>query len=939
VYGSRLPLLLAALCLALSAGAGRAEPAARLVLSPQEKAYVAAHPTLTAAMVDVSIPPLQSWDAEGRPDGIVAEYFALIEQRTGLRIQVLRAASIVARDADFGARRADLLPLVLAGDPVARMALTTAPFLQATPVYVTRRDTADFSPTGNLGGLRVAVTPGGAFEQFLRRRFPDAPLVLTTTPLDELRAVSEGRADVRIGMLPTTVHAIESQLLANLSVRAYADGAPQSYSMGVQADQPVLHGLLSRTLASITPAEHQAILAKWVPVRHFLAIDAQALLLTEAERAWVRQHPRIRVAYDRAFTPYSFEHDRTMQGLGPDLLRKAAQQVGLEIAEERPGTWAQAFEDLVAGKADMLVAAGRNDERRRLLQFIGPWSSSPTAIVTRGLRNAGPYELGDLLGAPLAVQERHFLIPHLQRKYPGLRLLHKPTLQEALQAVRDGTAEAAIGNLQVVADMIRRDHPGTLTVSGGVVDGDSELFFALRQDQPELAVVLRKGLEAISEAERSQLRQRWLVVSYAPGWSMREVLLVFGPALAVALVALWVVRRGNRRLQAEARQRQQAQQQLHEALQREQALSAGKTRFIGALSHEIRNPMAAMVGAAGLLRGEVSGDTARRLVAGIEHAGDGLLELLSRTLDFSKAEGGMLSMRSEWVNPADWCRRLCDAYVAPALAKGLRVETRLHGPPGLQAEFDPVRLGQVLSNLLSNALKFSDAGAVTVELWQDAERAQLRVAVQDTGVGIPEAELPQLFQPYSQLPSTRSRHAEGSGLGLALCREIVQHMGGRIDVSSQPGQGSRFTVEVPVAWRPAPSPAPASLPAAAKAESGTAGSVLVVDDDPVGLLITSEQLRRMGFEVATADGGEAALALWQGSAFALVLTDCHMPGIDGFELARQIRQTEAGRHTRIVALTGSTDAEEHARCRACGIDAVLVKPAEPAALQASLRAA
>ena len=938
-----LMALMALVALTAPAGGATIEIVAPspMALTTVEQAYVRAHPVVTAVFVDAAIEPLQAWTADGRLSGIIAEYFAIVEQRSGMKIRALRVPTLAERDAEFLARRADILPLVLYGSPVAQTALNTAPFFEAAPIYLTRRDTTDFSASGRLGGLRVAVTPGSAFETFMRRRFPDAAFVSTASPLDELRAVATGRADVSVGQMPVAVYAIEKQLLANLSVRAFAEGAPSSYTMGVHAGETVLRDILDKALAGITPAQHRAIAAKWVPLRHLLDLDASQLLLNDAERAWVRTHRRVRVAYDREFAPFSEEHERTMQGLGPDLLREVTRRLGLEIVEERAGTWTEAYASVVGGHADMLVAAGRNDERRIDLQFVGPWVSSPTAIVTR--RSViGPLELGDLLDAPLAVQEQHFLIPSLRRKYPGLKLLLLPTQQEALAAVQRGDAGAAIGNIQVMSRLVQRLHPGELTISGQIVDGDSELFFAVPRAQPELGVILGKGLESISESDRSQLRQKWLAVNYEPGWPVRQVLLVFGPGLVIALLAVGLVRRANRRLRSEAAQRQRAQQQADASLQREQRVSESKSLFIASLSHEIRNPMAAIVSAAGLLRRRDIDADGRRLLAGIEQAGDGLLALLSRALDFSKAESGMLSTRVEWVEPRAWCQRFCGAYAALAASKGLWLSTQVDASPGLQAEFDPVRLGQVLSNLLSNAVKFCERGGVDVHLVLDEAAARLTLTVTDSGVGIPASELSRLFEPYSQLPSTSSRHAEGSGLGLALCREIVEHMGGRIDVRSDPGQGSRFEVDLPLACRVADAADGAAVAGPAEVASDWQREpVLVVDDDAVSLLVTSEQLREIGLQVTALDSGEAALEHWRRAPCSLVITDCHMPGVDGFELTRQIRQAPGvpGRRPWIVGLTGSTDADEHAQCRACGMDDVLIKPLRVAMLVERLRPA
>jgi two-component system, NarL family, sensor histidine kinase EvgS len=925
-----------------AADSRKANEPPQFLLSPAERAWVAANPVLKVAFIDHTIAPLQSWTADGRPDGVVGEYLALLSARTGLKMEPVRSPTLAQRDADFVAGRTDLLPLVLRGDALEASVLTSLPYFNAPAVFVTRRDQLGFAASGRLAGLRVAVMPGSAFDLYVQRRFPDAVRVEVPTPLDELKAVSDGRADVRLGQLPTTVHAIESQLLANLTVRAFADDAPGSYAMGVRRSQPLLHALVDRALRSITPAEHEAIRARWVPARTYVDFDALGMLLNEAERQWLREHPRLRVAYDRGFAPFTFEHDRRLQGLGADLLREVARRLELDIAETRAGTWTEAYQAARRGEVDLLVAAAPNEERLAEFEFVGPWSTSPTAIVTA--RSAtGPLDIGDLNGRCLVLQDDHFLLPRLARKYPGIRVRTLPTPDDALRLVRAGACDAALGNMHLMSQLIQRDHPGTLTVNGVVADGDSELYFAVRRDRPQLAAVFRKGLDAISESERSRLRLKWLAVNYQPGWTLVQALALFGPGLLAAAAIVWVVRRSNRQLEREIAQRRGAEARLADALDREQARSQSMIRFVAWLSHEIRNPLGAIVSAAGVLARETRGADSARLVAGIQQAGDGLVDLLTRTLDVSKAEAGLLTVRARWVAPRAWCDGIVVPFAALARDKGVQVRVQPEGLDGVEAEFDPVRLGQVLANLLSNAIKFTPAGGeVQVGLRLDRDAGRLHLRVQDSGPGIPSAERERLFQPFSQLPSTQERHAEGWGLGLALCAKIVAQMNGRIDVAPALATGARFDAELPVAWRAPVAEAPAApvaVPAAAAAWRHE--PLLLVDDDPVNLLVTTETLRADGWQAVQAFGdAESAFAHWQRHGARVVVTDLRMPGLDGVELARLLRQAAGSGPARpwIVALTGHADPGEAAACRAAGIDEVMLKPLQPAVLAARLAA-
>lgn len=942
-------------------GVAQAQP----LLTDDQRAWVAAHREVRVAVQDASLPPLQSFTADGQVSGMLGDYLQRLADRTGLVFRPVKSATLAARDADFRARRVDLLPMVYSGDVIEHEARLTAPYLRLPSVFITRRDVTDYTPNGNPGRLRVAYTTGSAFEQHWRKRHPDARYVPFDTPLEALRGISTGAADIALVSLPLATYLIETQRLGNLVGRAFATDAPSSLAMGVHPDATMLAAIVAKGLDSLSEAEHQRLFEKWMPARHFLQLDA-TVALTDEELRWLRQHSRVRVAYDREFAPFTFEADHEMRGLGADMLREVSRRLGLELIEQRPGTWAEAFGAARDGRVDVLVAAARSEERGGQFLFVGPWSVSPTALVTP-VGQAGPMSLADVGSRALAVQDEHFLIGYLGRRYPAIELRRVTSLHEMLVLVRAGDVAAGLGNMQVLSQMIQRDHPGALTLSGTVPDGDSELYFAVAKDRPELAAVLSKGLAALSDGEKAGLRQTWLAAVYQPGWSPRQVLLTAAPwLLGLALVGatLW---RQRQRWRREVLRRRETHKALSLSMQRMEEASLSKSHFIASLSHEIRNPLGGMIAAADLLKRDLKGSPAAARVDTIRRAGEGLLDLLARTLDFSKAESGMLSMEPSWVPVTAWCRRTCAAYEGAALQKGLRLQVRCEagqgGAPDSEALIDPVRLGQVLANLLSNAIKFSALGTVQVALTVDAAAQRLRLSVRDDGPGIGALDQERIFLPYTQIGGEAAApHAGGHGLGLALCRQLVEQMGGSIGVHSRPGEGCCFRVDVPAAVRMPPVAGEVATPSGAAAAlaspSRAAGSdsapafgavapggvwsateLLLIDDDPVGRMIHAELLSTLGWTVREQASAVQALSDWQAHPVGLVLTDCHMPELDGPGFAQRLRALAAQglQQPCIIALTGAADADMHARCLAAGMDGVLVKPLRTAALQACLR--
>jgi len=280
-----------------------------------------------------------------------------------------------------------------------------------------------------------------------------------------------------------------------------------------------------------------------------------------------------------------------------------------------------------------------------------------------------------------------------------------------------------------------------------------------------------------------------------------------------------------------------------------------------------------------------------------------------------------------------------DAYLAAASAKGIALTSFVDPRLPAAVVMDRMRVQQILSNFVSNALKFTAEGYVEIRaewLEGEAEKVTVKLAVRDTGIGIaPEAQA-RLFERYAQADATTARRYGGTGLGLAICKRLVELMGGAIGVESQPARGSTFfvTLSLPVAEAAA---APAPAPAAVLRQLDSGGRpILVAEDHPTNRALIARQMAILGLPVELAENGRQALAKWKHGDYALILSDVHMPEMDGFELARAVREieTKEGRkRTPILAWSAAAMAEEVARAHAAGMDDVLVKPAELAELR------
>ena len=362
-----------------------------------------------------------------------------------------------------------------------------------------------------------------------------------------------------------------------------------------------------------------------------------------------------------------------------------------------------------------------------------------------------------------------------------------------------------------------------------------------------------------------------------------------------------------------------------------EAGSRAKTAFLATISHEIRTPLNGVVGMAQIMaRGPLDADQRDRLSV-ISGSAATLLAVVNDVLDISKIETGAMDLapapfRLEAF--ADGMRRL---YAILAEEKGLGFALTLTDPAGGWRHGDEMRLRQIVSNLISNALKFTEAGEITVEITADQEGLALRVS--DTGPGVAAEDLAQIFQRFVQVDGSNTRRARGTGLGLAICRELAILMGGGITVSSTLGAGSCFTVALPMpVTRDAADAVPATTPTPAAPEPPADGvRILVVDDDPTNRLVMQALLSEFGLASDAAVNGLEAIAAWEAQEWDAILMDVQMPEMDGLDATRAIRAGEVSRaraRTPIIAITAAVLSHETETYRAAGMDDVVSKPVD-----------
>ncbi len=685
----------------------------------------------------------------------------------------------------------------------------TRPYIVVPHVIVGRKGGDYLKSEQDLSGKTLALEQGFHNVHYFRGKYPSVFIREYGSTLEALDAVSRGEADAYAGNRAVIIDIIEKELLNNLILMGKLAESSSTLQIGVKKDGFLLASILDKALASISPGEERMIRQK------FLLETTPGIDLTDEEQAWLKAHPTIKAAFKPTWAPVEFlDKHGIPEGISADYLQKIEDLLKINFDIVKTENWDQMALGIKTGTLDLLCSLFRTEEREHYLDFTDRYLSFPIGIFNR---QEAPYitSMNDLNGKRIGVIKDHPSEYILKTRHPDLSLIASDSIVSALKKLSQGEVDVIVGNIVTYGYYL--NHLGNTNIKlAGETPYRYELEMGVRKDSPVLLSILNKALRAIPESERNEIYYKW--TSFQQERTVDYVLIskIIGGAFGVVLLFIF----WNRRLGREINIRKQAEIQLQASqkelmnmvkdlnLKKEELESANnklkdldrlKSMFIASMSHELRTPLNSIIGFTGIIlqgmTGEIN-DEQKDQLQRVLKAGKHLLALITDVIDISKIEAGKIEAFIDEFTLNNVLNEVVSNLKLQIKEKNLEIEIRTI-PEKIILKNDRKRFFQCVLNYLSNAVKYSEKGKITV--FAEEKEGKLHLSVTDTGIGIKEKDLPTLFQSFVRLDSSLKMTVAGTGLGLYLTKKLVTEvLGGEVSVTSVYGQGSTFSLIIPI---------------------------------------------------------------------------------------------------------------------------------------------
>lgn len=913
--------------------------APEMTLNPESQRWLARHNVLRVGVWSHSLPPYSVEFEKDAFEGLSADYLAIIAKTMNLPVEIKRYNNRLELVEALNNKQVDLIPYYpQAANHETKLALSI-PYSLAQSVLISRRQ-AKFDRELKDSRYRLMYYGDDELKALLHKRYPQATLAPASPPLWAYTDTAFNEDTVFWSNSAT------QRYLSQRGLQNIIEGHSTPYINDVDArfaarpgNEPLIAAI--NDILSNIPLRNAVQIAEAWGLDYQSVVKNHPLDLSEDETRWLAQHRDITVNYDPMHLPFTFlDSKQRIAGLSIELLKLISQRTGIRFHFKPMQGLSNMRDALVNQRDSLIVVSDAASPQSEHIRYTRAYIYSPWVVMTRSDSKWRSFD--EMAGKRIGIYERSYYRYDLRQRWPTIDFNENAVSIDSLGQLQDKQVDGFIVPYESAQYLLNNHFNDRFKVAFVAPLPMFRMAMAANVADEHLISILNKALSDIPQPTMQSLMERW--IKYTPpatstSWqSYRSyVLRIVAVAGICLLFFLW---RNHLLKSSLAKQRQHEREMssqlhyietllddVHKAKRAALRSSEAKSTFLSHMSHEIRTPLAALIG---LLEIEHLGQSApeqrQKNIDLAWQSSRSLLSLVGDILDLAKIESGHFSIRHLPMSLSDVVHDTEALFRQVAHNKGLALNVMLDIDQDAVL-FDPVALKQILANLVSNAIKFTAQGEVEVALYQaDNSKPEYVLEVCDSGVGLTPEQQKAIFEPFIQVDQGTNR-VSGTGLGLNICRRLAVMLGTELHVESEPSVGSvfmlRFTAQPATLVDAGDEPLEENLQVSLR--------MLIVDDNATNRLLLAQQLRYAGHHVLVAEGGEAALALWREHEVDRVITDCNMPGMDGFEFTRQLRIEEKLLNRRVVPIYGLTAmAEERVAQLAtqAGMDGCLFKPLE-----------
>ena len=900
--------------------------------------WLSEHKEMIVGYPNVDYPPYILHDNQNNLIGIYKDYLSTLSELTGIKFTIKAYSNGIELKNALANSKVDFVVGISSSPTLMDSIYFTESFL-STPrsLIVNTSEPLKNASLASYSQHRFVAEKGYAMGHELKRYIPSVSIFEVDNTRDAISMVKYGIFDAYFTDKLTSKYYLYSTKNQHLNIVELTDIAPDSNHFALKLDNNILKGIINKAIRSIDDSTHSFIASRWSTPeskeKQQLNLD-----LNEKEYHWLKNNKVIYYTSSTISPPlsYSVDNGSSVQGLSIDVLKLAAERLGLStqyIPTESKEHAVELLKQNEISVSSFFVDVNQVPEGIKLSESYTstPWALTlpiDSKLTIEKFKNE-PY----IIANPQGYVNDSFI----KSLFPYVEIRATPDMETSTELLKSGEVSAIFTLFSFASLWMQDEHMGEFKIlNGNKIEKNLNIRMAAASSNDIFIGLLNKTLSNISTSEISEIEHRWLNYTINQGYNFKGVIL---PVIVVSIFILLVFLRvlyWNTKLKAEVNQRTQAEQRALNAEQAAIYSAKAKTEFLARMSHEIRTPMNGVLGMTEALSHTHLSDEQIDLLQTLQSSARNLMALLNDVLDFSKMDAGKVVFEEIPFALKDIFDACIDNYRHKAKSSGITLSSHIGSLSDIVFIGDPSRLTQIFNNLISNAIKFTEEGFIELRaslLTEKENQMVIQFDVRDSGIGIPSKATDSLFTAFVQAEGDTTRRFGGTGLGLTICHELVTSMKGEISIASEVGVGTVFSIVLPISFLPSETPDSYKKQIevndihslSSHADISTL-KVLFAEDNPVNRKVISGQLSRIGVNADIVTDGKIALDKYYESDYDVIVSDCHMPNMDGFELASIISTTRENSKPYLIALTADAMSGSAQKCLDNGFDDYLSKP-------------